>query len=189
MFFSMLALSLAFAGYVFGNSWMIVAGIVVGIIAVRRTVFSFNKLGTLVNFIVLIVAVTLGILSIPDDENDKQEAVKASISRISNEREVVKLPPTHTPTFNTPAVKAIPKTPPNNDEILEGIQLSKSDLEEMPCVEQAHLDQTILGKNNINTLVIKICTNTEPMVVFYDKSMYWERVKWEFWVEGVAQVF
>ena len=189
MFLSMLALSLAFAGYMFSNPWMIVAGIVVGIIAVRRTVFSFNKLGTLVNFIVIIVAVTLGILSITGDENDKQEVAKANVPGISNEQAVVKPAPAHTPTFNTPAVKTILKTPLNKDEILEGIPLSKSDLEEMPCVEQADLDQIILGKNNINTFLIKICANTEFVFVFYDKSMYWERVMWEFWLEGVTQIF
>ena len=183
MFFLILALSLAFVGYMFGNPWMIVGGILVGIISVRKAVFSFNKLGTLVNF--SMITVTLGILSIPGDENDKQEAAKASTSKISNGRAV----PNYTPTFNTLAVKAIPKTPPNNDEILKGIQLSKSDLEKMVCVEQADLDQTILGKNNIDAFLIKICANTEPVAIFYDKSMYWERVMWEFWLEGITPVF
>ena len=85
-----------------GESFLIPIGIVAVLIGIRRTVFNFNKIGTLVNFVVLIVAVSLGTLVyfFDGDDSGQPEVAKASVPKTATiERPPVKTAPApHTPT-------------------------------------------------------------------------------------------
>lgn len=315
MFLSILILILGGYGYVSGEVWAIVGSIILAVFLVRKTVFAFNKVGTVISFSLLFMTVIVGIMSIPDDtENEDQGKIaKVDPPRVSSERPPTKTAPIqqriqapvvwtiasvsepepHTgepnkihmaqlpcadhidfnyetlgekgvnslyvkicPDFREMRIHYSPdvskqltdafwvgdkmyglhqtkiELTPSKDGpfhfftikpdaelfttgvgkgfdyvvyhlMVEGGQAhqlmtnstdaeneptAKPDFEEMACVEQTHLDQAILGKNNMSTLYIKICANTEPIVVSYDKSVHWGLVAWEFWLDGITQV-
>ena len=75
MLWGVFAFALAVYGYFSEENFALIAGIVVGIIRVRRTVFNFDKIGTFINIVMVFVAITLGALVyfFDGDDTDQQK--------------------------------------------------------------------------------------------------------------------
>ena len=118
MLWGVFAFALAVYGYFSEENFALVAGIVVGIIGVRRTVFNFDKIGTFINIVMVFVAITLGALVYffdGDDTDQQKEVVRESVPKIT---------PPQQPAIKTPATKTA-RIPPKE----------RSDYEKMACVE------------------------------------------------------
>lgn len=184
MFFSLLTLSLAGYGYFSGEVWAIVGGIVVGIIAIRRTVLSFNKVGTVISFSALVVAITVGVLAslAYNDTNSKPEVAKKGTIK----PEVAKIDTPKISNEQPPVAKKAPlKTPANNDEILKGLQITKSELERMACANQTHFDKIALsGKTNKNITTGKLLKLCGDSISIKFLEVPYERIVWNVWVKN-----
>ena len=118
MFFSMLAVGLAGYGYVTGDTWVIVAGVVVSVIGLRKAVFSFDRIGALANFVILIAGVVLGALnftnvklpSFPDVGTNKREVAK----QVTPPPSISKQPAVSAPIINTQPPTQ-PDSPPRHN--------------------------------------------------------------------------
>jgi len=156
----MLAVGLAGYGYVTGDTWVIVASVVVSVIGLRKAVFSFDKIGALANFVILIAGVVLGALnftnvklpSFPDSGMSEQEVAK----KITQPANV----PNKQPTVVVPIVKSSP--PPN---IIPRRVYTPEFAKEIPCANQALFDGMMFGKNDVEDIYIKICRSSKEVKI------------------------
>ena len=82
MIWGVFAFALAVYGYFQEETFALGAGIVVGIIGIRRTVLNLDKIGTFINIVMVFVVVTLGALVyFFDEDTRRQEITKASVPR------------------------------------------------------------------------------------------------------------
>lgn len=165
MFFSMLAVGLAGYGYVTGDTWVIVAGVVVSVIGLRKAVFSFDRIGALANFVILIAGVVLGALnftnvklpSFPDVGTNKREVAK----QVTPPPSISKQPAVSAPIINPPPPPE-PVAPPRYNPSVIG---TKSNL---PCAEQTHLKGVVFGKKKFpDDMYVKICRHTKEIKISY----------------------
>lgn len=100
MVWGVFAFALAIYGYFAEETYALGAGIVVGIIGIRRTVLNRDKIGTFINIVMVFVAITLGALVyFFDEDTRRQEITKANVPRVVQPAVVQPLTvePTQTP--------------------------------------------------------------------------------------------
>lgn len=194
MFLSVIAITLIGYGYVSGELGGIIIGLIVGILAIRQTVFSSDKIGTLVNFIILIVGVALGTLNfygfkIPDFADDdivtnKQETPTRASQRSpvvnnqsSNNRPIVATPPALSPaspppspdrTTIAPVTKpATPIAPRRPVSLAKSVVYNPDFAEQAPCVEPSQFEHVVMSTKDTSFLELKICRTSKPIEVRY----------------------
>ncbi len=177
MFLSLLTLGLVGHGYFYGDIWAIVGGVGVGIIAIRQTVFSYDKIGTLVNFIIVIVGVALGAL------NFYGFTIPSFTDSGASEQEVAKKitqPAVSIPVAKSPTVKV---TPPNpfHPPALNATQMAY--LLKEPCAEQSLFDVLVFGQDDIEILYVKICRDSKEIRIKHvpnNPQMFTELLKGQY---------